>query len=348
MKDIGALLRALLFEGPTELQELVQPVELSYGVVLTQEGEEDSTLLLVDQGEVSLRRSGIEVATAGPGELVGEAEFFGSSERTLTARSVDHGRGVLIEREAYDLLHQAGHPAAAVLERLVLAQVVQRLRRYFVRIAELVRETGAEREVPVPGVRERVATTLGLWGSRTDVDRVEALRSNPRLAGVPADALGVLAASMTARSYREGQAICRAGEPATNLFLLLQGMVEVVVSTDLDRGGTVACVGPGSVFGGVSMIAGQPRMASCLAVDDAEVLALDARHWNELLADHSAAASAIRRAVASALSHQTLPAVIQLASLEETYRDQLVTALGAPPPRDDDGETSLLDLAFRR
>ena len=77
--------------------------------------------------------------------------------------------------------------------------------------------------------------------------------------------------------YRAGAGveILREGDPGDFMFMILEGTIEV---RRRDRWGTpqaIAVVDPGKTLGEMSMIDGEPRFASCVAVEPAVISVLD-------------------------------------------------------------------------
>lgn len=79
------------------------------------------------------------------------------------------------------------------------------------------------------------------------------------------------------RCYRAppGTEIIREGENGDFMLLLLDGNVEIVKKDVRGLPQVMSIVGPGKTLGEMSLIDGQPRFASCVAVDTVEVAVLD-------------------------------------------------------------------------
>lgn len=333
-----------------EVTDLVPLVELDYGVEIIQQGEEDRTTLILLEGEVSLRRGDVEIAIAHKGELLGEMEFFGLPDRLTRAKVVAPGHALVVEPESYEALRRGGNPAAAQLERMVLAQCVSRLRAYHVRIAELSRGTEAEKPVPKPGFVERVATSLGMYGSKPakDLDKVAALAEFRAFRDADPAALMELDAVFGARIYKEGKVICRMGEPADKMYMLAAGAVEVLLSTGEQRGSSLAILEPGDLFGFTSMVADRPRMAACIAKTQAVVLTLEKATWQQLHGSPERSASLLRRGICADLGLQAREAVQQLVKLELSARQDLAEHFAELEGEEgEDQDVPIQDLYFK-
>lgn len=84
----------------------------------------------------------------------------------------------------------------------------------------------------------------------------------------------MLARSMQIYRAEPGQTLIREGDVDDYMMLIIQGKVEIV---KMDRHGLVqpmTAVGPGATLGEMSMIDGEPRFATCTAVEPTTFAAL--------------------------------------------------------------------------
>jgi CRP/FNR family cyclic AMP-dependent transcriptional regulator len=68
-----------------QIARAVDEVTVSEGTVLVQEGRKGREAFVIVRGRVAIRRNGRKVATAGPGEIVGELSLLDNGPRTATA-----------------------------------------------------------------------------------------------------------------------------------------------------------------------------------------------------------------------------------------------------------------------
>ena len=127
--------------------------------------------------------------------------------------------------------------------------------------------------------------------------------------------------------FAAGEAIVRQGEHGSSMFVILRGRVIVTIEPSEQQ---VATISAGGFFGEMSMLTGDPRTATVRAVDDAQVLEIEAADMRRLaqatpgLLEHISKVVAARRvglaraeatAAAAAAEHahapQTLLARIQ-------------------------------------
>lgn len=88
-------------------------------------------------------------------------------------------------------------------------------------------------------------------------------------------------AHMQTRTFEAGEALCREGEPAASLFVLVDGTAAV-----LSPGGSglLARVGAGEVVGEMGVVTGEPRSATVVADAETTALELDAGAFSALAA----------------------------------------------------------------
>ncbi|MFI5279269.1 MAG: DUF1003 domain-containing protein [Gemmatimonadales bacterium] len=84
-----------------------------------------------------------------------------------------------------------------------------------------------------------------------------------------------LAATMQTRSVKVGERLFDEGEAGKSLFLVHAGRVELYVKDHAGQVIVLSSVGPGEVFGELSLLDGQPRTAAARIVEDGDLLELD-------------------------------------------------------------------------
>jgi CRP/FNR family cyclic AMP-dependent transcriptional regulator len=84
-----------------------------------------------------------------------------------------------------------------------------------------------------------------------------------------------LAATMQTRPVKEGERLFDEGEAGKSLFLVHAGRVELYVRDHAGQVIVLSSVGPGEVFGELSLLDGQPRTAAARIVEAGELLELD-------------------------------------------------------------------------
>lgn len=81
------------------------------------------------------------------------------------------------------------------------------------------------------------------------------------------------------RHYAVGEVICAEGDPGTEVYFMIEGLVRVTISPHLDDNQTNAkelCrLGPGDVFGELALLDQNPRSATVTAVEDSAAIVFE-------------------------------------------------------------------------
>lgn len=83
------------------------------------------------------------------------------------------------------------------------------------------------------------------------------------------------------KSFHKGEFVCVEKEEGETAYLLLQGTVDVKLSSFQDKPKTVAVLEPGVIFGEMSLLENKPRNASVVAAAD-QVMVLEIEKSNFL------------------------------------------------------------------
>jgi glutaminase len=140
-------------------------------------------------------------------------------------------------------------------------------------------------------------------GGAIDFHEVTELSEQPLLAGLTPDELAGLAALGTIRSYRPGEKIVAAGEPATSLFFLKTGVVHVT----LPDGIRLATLTAGMAFGEMALLEAH-RSADVLADVSATALEVPLREFERFRQAHSRIGERIMRNLAQLLADRLIVA----------------------------------------
>ncbi|MEV8614795.1 Crp/Fnr family transcriptional regulator [Amycolatopsis sp. NPDC051373] len=106
--------------------------------------------------------------------------------------------------------------------------------------------------------------TTGFWPALGEADR------------------GKVAELAVRRTYRRGDVVCREGDRAAVVVLLLSGHVRITNATSDGREVVIAVRGAGDVVGELGAIDGGPRSATVAALDDLDALVLPAARFAAL------------------------------------------------------------------
>jgi MFS family permease len=193
------------------------------------------------------------LAVVGLGNAILDVAGYTLIQRTVEDRVLGRVFGV------FEILVSIGAAAGSILAPLLL------------------HELGIRRSLLVAGA---ILPLLALLCARRlrAIDRtvsvpeaeLELLRSIPVFAPLPATTLERLAARVHAVTADTGAEVVHEGEEGDRFYVIAAGAIEVV-----DDGHHVATLGPGEYFGEIALLHDVPRTASCVALTDVELLALE-------------------------------------------------------------------------
>ena len=265
-----------LLEGrdETDLAELARVMRrrtVREGEILWRQGDDAREALFIVDGavSVSLHVPGshpVEVARAGPGQILGEIALLDGQGHTMSVRVTETATVLALGRMDFTALLVGQHPAAFRLKRRLASLITARLRD---QLAHLAVSLGGERagppaEVATPALADleqcrppdsryvrRMATfhdfdPLALWGFLTSGTYV---RCPP------------------------GRTLLAEGAPSTAYYLTINGAVEKVLVRG-DRRIRVGLAGPGKAFGYEGLIDGRPSPVAAITRERALLLVL--------------------------------------------------------------------------
>jgi NTE family protein len=126
-----------------------------------------------------------------------------------------------------------------------------------------------------------------------------ALARSPLFEGLSESDLEDVLASTRRVSFDAGAAICREGEPGTSLFVLAEGLADVLYP---GGGQTEVRLGAGDVIGEMAVVSGEARSATVLAAIPTTALELGQDAFSELLLRHPLLAANVSRIVSRRLA----------------------------------------------
>lgn len=103
------------------------------------------------------------------------------------------------------------------------------------------------------------------------------------LAVLDADARADLVSLGSWRSFGAGEALLRQGGASRALFVIATGRVRVVMTTAGGDELLVAVLGPGATVGELSVLDGQPRSATVIAIEPVRALRVDGKAFGPFL-----------------------------------------------------------------
>lgn len=103
-----------------------------------------------------------------------------------------------------------------------------------------------------------------------------------RIAGLPEEASRRLVTAGRPLRVRRGTVVFRQGDPGDSMFVVVRGRVRIGRPADVGKENVLTLLGPGDLFGELTMFDPAPRRATASAVTEADLLAMSAgtiRQW---------------------------------------------------------------------
>jgi acetate kinase len=135
-----------------------------------------------------------------------------------------------------------------------------------------------------------------LW-QEAGVSEIETfLRGVELFTGLHDDEFKTLAAHAEARTYRDGEAIVRQGDTGAFVWIVREGTVEVHTHPN-GRDTTVATIGPGEIFGEMSVMTGDPARADVLAKGPCHTIRIDGTVFKRIVRNNMRSISKVSSAM---------------------------------------------------
>ena len=100
------------------------------------------------------------------------------------------------------------------------------------------------------------------------------IRKAPLFSGLDSSAADALRTSMNLVKLRKGQSLFKEGDDGDHLYVVSSGKVKLGTKSVDGRENLLMILGPGDMFGKLSLFDSGPRTATAIAVTDAKLLAL--------------------------------------------------------------------------
>lgn len=139
---------------------------------------------------------------------------------------------------------------------------------------------------------------------RALADRIALMGRIDLFSSLPTERLQLLAAGLAPGFFRAGETLMRRGETGESMFVLVEGLLEV--RADLGSRGTeqaVAVIQPGEFLGEMSLLTGEPRSATVVALTDAVTWEITKDQMEPLLRSDPPFAAVLARTLAERLAH---------------------------------------------
>lgn len=136
----------------------------------------------------------------------------------------------------------------------------------------------------------------------TTVD--DALMHAPLFAALDPEGAAALRSSLIERAVSKGEVLFAEGDPGDRMYVILEGKVKLGRTSGDGRESLLLILGPGEMFGELSLFDPGPRTSTATALTDAVVLGLGNEQLRPWLAGRPEVAAALLQALARRLRRQ--------------------------------------------
>ena len=126
-----------------------------------------------------------------------------------------------------------------------------------------------------------------------EADRIASLRGVEIFNSLSEDETRQLASRMKRESFAPGEVVLRQGDDGDSLYILTRGRVRILLNGAAGLSEQLACLAPGDFFGEMSLLTGEKRSATVLAIDQADCYSLSKSDLSALLSERPALAGDI-------------------------------------------------------
>jgi len=153
------------------------------------------------------------------------------------------------------------------------------------RIWYSLRRTGMTIPFPIRDVtvREVTADQEDMVKDNVRQDIIGELRGVELFRPLSSDQILELASSSAKLLFSKGETLVQQGDSGDSLFIIADGKVDVSVSDAIGSKTHLAVLKSGDYFGEMSLLTGEPRSASVIALQETEVIVVEKRGLAELL-----------------------------------------------------------------
>ncbi|MEJ6493730.1 MAG: Crp/Fnr family transcriptional regulator [Actinomycetes bacterium] len=129
----------------------------------------------------------------------------------------------------------------------------------------------------------------------------ENLQKTPLFSALDAEAALALQKSMVPQTIKRGNTLFQEGDPGDRLYVVTEGKIKLSHASGDGRESVLMVLGPGDMFGELSLFDPGPRTATAIAVTDSQVLGLGNTDLNPWLAGRPEVAQKLLQALAHRL-----------------------------------------------
>ncbi len=132
---------------------------------------------------------------------------------------------------------------------------------------------------PHPGVRSAVSQDNKGEARPFSSSKLSVLRKHPYFCDLEPEAFDQLCRYAKHSTLKRGATIVSKGDPGNSLIAVISGTVKISVSSAGGRSAILNLIGPGEIFGEMSVLDGQPRSADATANTNCEIFVIDRREF---------------------------------------------------------------------
>ena len=129
------------------------------------------------------------------------------------------------------------------------------------------------------GVPIGVAQDNSIDARRLSSSKLSVLRKHPIFSDLDSEALDQLCRYAKHTVLKRGATIFSKGDPGNSLYAVISGTVKISLSSPDGRNAILNLVGPGELFGEMSVLDGQDRSADATANANCEIYVIDRRDF---------------------------------------------------------------------
>jgi CRP/FNR family transcriptional regulator, cyclic AMP receptor protein len=130
-----------------------------------------------------------------------------------------------------------------------------------------------------PGVTTGVPQDKAGDAPRVSSSKLSVLRQHPIFRDLQPEALDQLCRYAKHTVLKRGATLFAKDDPGNSLYAVISGTVKISISSPDGRNAILNLIGPGEVFGEMSVLDGQPRSADAIANTNCEIFVIDRRDF---------------------------------------------------------------------
>ncbi|MGH1366294.1 MAG: cyclic nucleotide-binding domain-containing protein [Calditrichia bacterium] len=111
----------------------------------------------------------------------------------------------------------------------------------------------------------------------------EVLKKVPFFQTLGRDGIDFIVERLKFKPYDGEELICQAGDPGDKMYIVINGEVKVVVSSDGGEEKVIAYLATGDYFGEMSLLTGEPRSASVVTTKTSEMFVLNKNDFDVII-----------------------------------------------------------------